>query len=239
MTPCCHAAAGGVPVAEIRDGVGIDRRTGAASDRIKFDRAVLPAGTRLPLHLVVEVIDDGAANIEATVGHLIDALVNGEIGFGAARTRGLGEVKLEGPTVHRETFDRAGMLAILNARAEGAQAGTATNSDELKAKQSTLKPEVLPGLKATVHWSPIGPLMVRAGTDGLAVDSLPLVTMSETGVRPLLPGGSVKGVLRSHAERLVRTVQGTSAGSRRRPQGATCRRAGRRPVRNGPARGPS
>ena len=38
-------------VAEVRDGVGIDRMRGAAADRYKYDRAILPRGTRLPFEL--------------------------------------------------------------------------------------------------------------------------------------------------------------------------------------------
>ena len=37
------------PAEEIRDGVGIDRQWGTAADKIKFDRAILPKGTRLML----------------------------------------------------------------------------------------------------------------------------------------------------------------------------------------------
>ena len=39
---------------EIRDGVGIDRETGTASDRFKYNRAVLPKGTNLPLEISIE-----------------------------------------------------------------------------------------------------------------------------------------------------------------------------------------
>jgi CRISPR/Cas system CSM-associated protein Csm3 (group 7 of RAMP superfamily) len=40
---------------ELRDGVGIDRVYGAAAEGAKFDRAVLPKGTKLNLEMTVEL----------------------------------------------------------------------------------------------------------------------------------------------------------------------------------------
>src|SRR5262249_26419953 len=45
----------GSPDVELRDGVGIDRVTGAAAVEIKHDRSVLARGTRLGLHLELGV----------------------------------------------------------------------------------------------------------------------------------------------------------------------------------------
>jgi CRISPR/Cas system CSM-associated protein Csm3 (group 7 of RAMP superfamily) len=60
----------------------------------------------------------------------------------------------------------------------------------------------------TIHWRAAGPVMVRAGGDGLAVDALPLTTGGDGGRMPILPGSSIKGALRTQAERIVRTVRG-------------------------------
>ncbi len=38
-------------VVEVRDGVGIDRESGAAAEGIKYDRAILPRGTKLAFAL--------------------------------------------------------------------------------------------------------------------------------------------------------------------------------------------
>ncbi len=48
--------------------------------------------------------------------------------------------------------------------------------------------------------------MVKAEGDGIAIDMLPLVSQVNSGVRFVIPGSSIKGVLRAHAERIVRTV---------------------------------
>lgn len=49
---------------ELRDGVGIDRIYGAAADKAKYDRAVLPKGTRLKLELTVDI---AARKLKSTV----------------------------------------------------------------------------------------------------------------------------------------------------------------------------
>ncbi|MDQ1295345.1 MAG: hypothetical protein QG608_3230, partial [Actinomycetota bacterium] len=59
----------------------------------------------------------------------------------------------------------------------------------------------------TVRWKPVGPVLVKDSLEGAVVDTLPLTARDTRGrVRLLLPGSSIKGVLRSHAERIVRTL---------------------------------
>ena len=72
---------------EVRDGVGIDRVTGAAAPSIKYNRAILPTGTRIPFRLQANLPDDQDLPLhKALMGDLIDALAKGRLGFGAARS---------------------------------------------------------------------------------------------------------------------------------------------------------
>jgi hypothetical protein len=48
--------------------------------------------------------------------------------------------------------------------------------------------------------------MVKSPYEGLGVDMLPLVSRVEGGLALVLPGSSVKGALRSQAERIIRTL---------------------------------
>ena len=49
--------------AELRDGVGIDRFTGAAAQYIKYDRQILPAGTTFDFKLRLEVPAKGVEQL--------------------------------------------------------------------------------------------------------------------------------------------------------------------------------
>ena len=105
---------------EVWDGVGIDREYGRAADRIKFDRAVLPRGSAFTFAMTVDLppadqeATTPAAEMRAVVGHLVEALRGGRIGFGAAQTRGLGRLRLSDVEIIDEDWStRAGVLAVL------------------------------------------------------------------------------------------------------------------------------
>ncbi|MEN9224248.1 MAG: RAMP superfamily CRISPR-associated protein, partial [Thermostichus sp. DRC_bins_24] len=179
---------------EIRDGVGIDRVTGTAAEGIKFDRAVLPKGTQIPLELTIEDPDRHLASSELALDTLI-ALESGEISLGGAKTRGLGRVKLKNLQVIEQDFSSfKGMLQTL--RGEG-------DPVELNRKGSSARPR----MGMTIHWQPIGPVMVKAEAEGNTVDMLPLTSRVEGGsLAFVIPGSSIKGSLRSQAERILRTL---------------------------------
>lgn len=201
----------GQPV-ELRDGVGIDRRTGAAAHGIRFERQVLPPSTAIELRLELDLPPAGsgqgfkAADAEALLRLLLDALRDGEIRLGGAKTRGLGRVKLDGePTVRRYDLgaNRSDLFRWLRDRDLSASGPSA----ELAEAEGFLDPP--PRLEVEVRWHPLTPVLVKSGVEGEGVDSLPLVgTVGGGEVAAVLPGSSVKGALRSHAERIARTLQG-------------------------------
>ncbi len=183
---------------EVRDGVGIDRVWGCAAEHVKYDRAILPRGTALPLVLTVELRGDGS-EAKAMFGDLLAALESGEVRFGAGRTRGLGRLRLSAAAeVKKETLNKCnGILEALRGKSPAVTLPTLGRSR--------------PRLVATVDWRPDGPLMVKSGLDGVGVDMLPLLSAVAGALAPVLPGSSVKGALRNQAERVVRTVLGCRA----------------------------
>lgn len=196
---------------EVRDGVGIDRKWGVAAEQIKFDRAILPRGSVLDLRLSVEVEDDEDESkaraklnrAKAVLGHLLQALRGGDVPFGAAKTRGLGRVKLTGAKVLvQERSSRAGIIEVLRG------GGTPSSEADLIAAEKSLKPSATARLEVEIGWRPRGALMVKSGMEGVGVDMLPLVSGKDGDVALVLTGSSVKGALRAHAERVARTVLG-------------------------------
>lgn len=190
---------------ELREGVGIDRRWGCAADKIKYDRAVLPRGTTVTFEASVEFSAASGAPehglAKAAVGELLEALTRGEIRLGAGKTRGLGRVRLDRLDVREEDLiSQSGLLAALRGQAPH------RSLEELRASAPAGARTACPRLDLRVHWRPLGPVMVKAERDGLAVDTLPLVTATGDALTFVLPGSALKGVLRAHAERIVRTV---------------------------------
>lgn len=188
---------------EIRDGVGIDRRLGTAAREIKFDRAVLPSGTLIGFALILDAsaVDDPGIGI---LGHLIAALQAGEVLLGAARTRGLGQVALiDCKLLYQELATATGILETLR------RGGRLVDPATLAATHAP--PGLRPRLDFTVQWRARLPVMVKAGHEGNAVDILPMVSGDGRKVSLVLPGSSLKGALRSHAERILRTLHQTDA----------------------------
>ena len=187
---------------EIREGVGIDRHTGAAAERFKYNRAILPKGVSVPLKIT---LDCQASHDPAELWQVLQALEQGDIRIGAAKTRGLGKVHLTEIKIQRQDLNDANGVfeSLLNG-------GHLQDWDDLKQAAPYAPPA---RLNFTLGWKPRDPVMVKAEGDGLAVDILPLVSQVDSGVRFVIPGSAIKGVLRAHAERIVRTVRSLEIGS--------------------------
>ncbi|MBF0583232.1 MAG: hypothetical protein HQL80_03235 [Magnetococcales bacterium] len=199
----------GEAFAEILDGIAIDRQWGSAATGFKYDCQILPRSSRVPLEILVELPlqpEDEKA-IKLMMAQLCDALRNGEIRFGASVTRGMGRVELVDTWVMEEKWSsRSGIVAMLKATN-----GPANNQGiDLKEWVKSF-PEPMQAAREDVtlvlHWRAVAPVMSKAGQDGMAVDMLPLVSSVGNGdVAMVIPGSSIKGVLRAHAERIVRTI---------------------------------
>jgi CRISPR/Cas system CSM-associated protein Csm3 (group 7 of RAMP superfamily) len=179
---------------EIREGVGINRETGAAADQGKYNRAILPKGVSLPLNIILEIGDPQKQRPDH-LWNLLCALEAGDIRLGAAKTRGLGKVKLKIISIHEQKWDAQNIFEVL------LQEGRAHSWDELKPQYRPAK-----SLTLNIDWKPRDPVMVKTEGGGMAVDILPLVSQVNSALRFVIPGSSIKGVLRAHAERIVRTV---------------------------------
>lgn len=174
---------------EMRTGVGIDRRTGAAARTILYERLVVPAGTALRLRLRYEgpATDDDTALVAR-----VRAL---GLTVGGASRRGLGRLRCTAATVTAvDLTTRASLLAAL--------AGDA--SDRAVEPAEGVDAEV-PRLEVRI--TARRPVLVGAAAPGEEAALVPQMTRTADGrLLPVLPGSSVKGVLRGLAERAVRTV---------------------------------
>lgn len=193
-------------IPEARESVSIDRVHAVAARGHLFTREVLPIGTGFCFRLRVDDPDPAEhggtpSAAERLVRRIADLLRGPSFTVDAATTRGLGRARLHKAALHRFCLhDRAGMIATLR------RAGTEITLPEPGTRH-------LPAqmLRITVPWRPRGPLMVQLAVDGDTVDAFPLTARTATAVRLLLPGSSIKGTLRAHAERIVRTARDLKA----------------------------
>lgn len=185
---------------EIRDGVGINREWGTSAEKVKYDRAILPRGSKIPLNIILEVPLESqkATKYKNSFALLIESLRNGEIRLGAAKTRGLGKVKLLNFSIRECNLSQYdGILKALR------------DKDDIVTDiflQSNITSSQKQKMTFEIRWRPQSPLMVKTQANGIAVDILPLVSAIDNGFTFVLPGSSIKGALRFQAERIIRTV---------------------------------
>lgn len=206
-----------LPAVQIRDGVGIDRVTGAAARRIKFDYEVLPAGATFKLRLE---IDSRLKHPEKTLPLLAAALAEWEQGRGAVGGRvgrGLGAFDLtDVQWIERDLRQPDVLVEFLrNGPSWNATDGDRNwLADHVAAARTLIKP-YRGNLPVARSWAlaeftlaATGPFLthdlVQAGRSGF--DHAPVLAAYEKDAKPVLPGSSLRGVLRSQAERIARTL---------------------------------
>lgn len=199
---------------EIRDNVAIDRQWGTAVEQMKFDRMILPRGVKIPLEITIErpyakkynqssiikLSNEEWHHYQFSLCQLLNALQQGQISLGAAKTRGLGKVKLYDPKVHKQEIGNfQGFLDYLEDKLEDDTHNWTNEGIEIQSDN-------LAKLEISIHWKSVSSVMVKAEGEGIAVDILPLVSGFNGGITFVLPGSSIKGALRTQAERIIRTI---------------------------------
>lgn len=199
---------------DVRDGVAIDRRSGAAAPGLLYNREVLAAGSAFTLHVTVDEQPDATsssdqaaqdAEVDSDARWLAKAIASrlaSGIRVGAEVTRGLGSVIGEELAISSvEAVDtRHGMLRLLRGE-----------SDPLDWPASDVAPPPAFGMTVEVAWRPASPVMVGVASEGSA-DRIP-ATAPEVGADPRLViyGSSIKGAIRARAEYILRTLLSTAA----------------------------
>ena len=218
-------------LSEVRDGVGIDRYSGRAAGGVKFEREVLPRGTRLTFGLTLECLDRRALTEEEKrrtammhglmgwdiepVSRLDDFLdfevqARRQLGWlvaalGDGRVR-IGSSKTRG--LARVRLEDCRIVRWDLATREGMLAllrgepMALTLDDLLKGSPRHTEPL----LEIDIYWRPTGPVMMKAALEGFGVDMLPLVSADGPTLTSVLTGSGIKGPLRSHGERILATV---------------------------------
>ena len=221
---------------EVRDGVGIDRKRGAARKGIKFDYEILPKGLEFDLWIELR---DGNERDKALLAMVLTALETLPFSVGAKGGSGLGALnwRIE-KVVEVDLTNKDDLLGFLVGRDDFIR------QKEGQSWQDWLK-EVLQGYSFslrqdasitripqafvfTYELSVEEPVLVRGRAEpAMAFDAL----MKRKGTKigrgkealdavwigmgkevdmtdwhPILPGSSLRGAFRSHCERILRTL---------------------------------
>jgi len=232
-----HLTEGSAAPTLIRDGVGIDRATGAAARAAgaKFAMEVLPAGAEFALRMELrEDASDDQMKDEQLLTVALAEWQAGRLHLGGDVARGLGAFRLKDLHYGERDLDDADELMAflrdpnpwehvqeqagwLQDRLNGAMdhiwtlekaQGDATQRWGLDAQEVAR----LPIARGWAEWEftlqAEGPLLTNDATaSGLSgFDHAPLLATLGDWTKPVLTGAGLRGVLRSHAERIARTL---------------------------------
>ncbi|MDD5735174.1 MAG: RAMP superfamily CRISPR-associated protein [Methanothrix soehngenii] len=207
---------GGLPLPLIRDGVGIDRMTGAAAraGAVKFDMEVLPARSAFELRMELR---DSNSNDEKLLAAGLAEWEAGRLWLGGRVVRGLGAFELSNIQFKTRNLDEPkDVMSFLkddrpwqNAREKDNWLQEKLNSIECIVPEDGMPEGVARcWLSLTGTLQADGPLLTNdtmiSGASGF--DHAPLLAEWGNWKKPVLSGAGLRGVLRSHAERLARTI---------------------------------
>ncbi len=204
------------PAPLIRDGVGIDRaaRTAARAGGIKYDLEVIPAGAEFKLRMELR---DPSPEDERLLAVGLSEWQAGRFWLGGRVARGLGAFELldlEYKTLPLNTPE--GLMAFLQSDEPESLAQPEPNWLKTRLKDihfaQAPKDRRSPITRCWVLFT--GTLQAEGAflTNDVMVsratgfDHAPLLAQWGDWGNPVLPGSSLRGVLRFHAERLARTL---------------------------------
>ncbi|MDR3355255.1 MAG: RAMP superfamily CRISPR-associated protein [Synergistaceae bacterium] len=195
---------------ERRHGISIEESSGTAKKHFFYTRALLPKGTRFDFSMELDVTQGGKELAKGAMKEIIRALSDGEIRFGSCKTSGFGTMRLESESlkVNFYDFSISGELDKWLGNEPSGSCGLAVL--ESNAGQGIVERVRNDRYKIEIKWAPVSRIMVKSGRDGIATDMLPLVSNISGKISPVIPGTSIKGVLRAQARRIMRTIFGQS-----------------------------
>ncbi|MEW6664390.1 MAG: RAMP superfamily CRISPR-associated protein [Thermodesulfobacteriota bacterium] len=207
----------------IRDGVGIDRVAGAAAraGSVKFDLEVLPDGAEFELRMELR---NSSEEDERLLAAGLAEWEQGRMWLCARVARGLGAFDLTNLEYKTLPLDQpAQLLAFLKNDQPWLRATPQANWLAERIGQITLTSALGKPKAVSRCWFSLtgilqaqGPLLTNdtltSGASGF--DHAPLLAQWGDWQHPVLPGAGLRGVLRSHAERLARTLATHNVDSR-------------------------
>lgn len=210
----------------IRDGVGIDRRMGHAAKNVKFDYEVVPAQTpfmvKMRLAYFKHDSKEDKERIEMVLAAVLAEWEAGRGQLGGNISRGLGRVRLENVTIAQPQLNTATALVNFLKATDRAAASqpignwlpkrvseareklASTREGEGATAVATAFVTIQFKLRFTDFFLQHDPLVALIA----GFDHAPLIEkLTDDGLgNPMLAGSSLRGVLRSHAGKIIRTL---------------------------------
>ncbi len=184
------------PKISLRDGIKISNKTGIVKKGDKFDYEVVESGTKFCLSVDVVFTGETREFCERMIATIQDILKTGDMHIGAKSNSGFGKIRLKDEKIC--LFDFSQKNDVL--RWLGRDFSKPCNLDHIERIPLATEEFVING-----SFELKNSLLVRSyPSDPEMPDSVHI----HSAGKPVLPGPSLKGAIRSRAERIVNTLEG-------------------------------
>lgn len=191
---------GVIPKITIRDGIAIETKTGIVKPGGKYDYEVIEPGAQFDLHLEVSFENETTRDFSrAMIATIREALERESVRIGAKTNSGLGKIILVNAKISELDFgDKRDLVRWLRKDFSNATPLSGVQPFFLREKLFTI--DAVFSLKNS--------LIIRSyPSDPKMPDNVHI----QSGCNPVLPGTSLKGSVRSRAERIIKTLFGAVA----------------------------
>lgn len=186
-----------IPKTAIRDGIAIDAKTGMVGSGKKFDYEVIEPGAQFDLRLEVSFENEATKDFSRSmIATIRVALEQESVRIGAKTNSGLGKIKLVGARVSELNFDdKRDIIRLL--RKDFSNTTPLSGIQPFRLREKCFTIDATFGLKNA--------LIIRSAPSD---PKMPDAVHIQSAGNPVLPGTSLKGAIRSRAERIVKTLIG-------------------------------
>lgn len=190
-----------------RDGVCIDEYKGSAMQGKKYDYEAIERGAEAALRLVftlravhlAESTDELRSEVKESICFLRDRLAAG-IHLGANTSKGMGRAHLASPILGHYDFHKSqDVLAWL-----GSDQPTAADASIQWSETGTMPLEAPDTFSVSAAFALCSSLLVRDYQT--SKDGKQIAVMKRSGEVPVIPGSTLKGILRHRAARILREL---------------------------------
>lgn len=186
---------GVVPKITIRDGIAIEAKTGIVKPKKKYDYEVIEPGAQFDLHLEVSFENEETRNFSRSMLATISKILEQEeVRIGAKANSGLGKILLSGAKISE--FDFGNKQDVFRwLKREYSPIIPITDNTAFTIQEKNFTIDATFSLKNS--------LIIRSYPSD---PKMPDAVHIQSGGNDVLPGASLKGAIRSRAERIIKTL---------------------------------
>ena len=182
-------------IIKIRDGIRINTETGMVDQGAKYDFEIVEKDTQFKLNFEIDYNESNLSFVQQMLSTIISEMENENVTIGAKTNSGLGKIKLIDTEVYHFDFSSRKGEALKWLKQEFTDPLQEIKVEPLKLAGKTFTINAQFDLKNS--------LIVRSYSEESDLTDAPSI---KSGSDYIIPGTSMKGAIRSRAERILNTL---------------------------------